>query len=58
MMDGGKIRDGATVMLAKLTTRPDVVRAGNLDEFMKELAEGFVTHCNDSTKLFYIGGAV
>ena len=57
LLDGGKIRDGSTIMLAKLITRPDVVRQGNLDEFMKELADGYVANREDPGKLSYITSA-
>lgn len=33
-VDPGKISDGAAVLLAKLITRPDVVRSGELDSFL------------------------
>jgi hypothetical protein len=57
LLDGGKIKDGATIMLAKLITRPDVVRQGNLDEFMKELADGYIENRENPTKLSYITSA-
>ena len=39
----GKLKDGAAVMLAKLLTRPDVVKSGETDMFLKEFASIFET---------------
>lgn len=36
-VDAGKIRDGAAVLLSKLTTRPDVVKSGELDSFLERV---------------------
>ena len=41
-VDAGKIRDGAAVLLSKLTTRPDVVRSGELDTFLEQMTQQFV----------------
>ena len=36
--NSGKIREGASVLLAKLLTRPDVVKSGETDLALNELA--------------------
>jgi hypothetical protein len=36
--NAGKLRDAAAIMLSKLVTRPDVVKAGDCDILLQELA--------------------
>jgi hypothetical protein len=47
----GKLRDAAAVMLSKLITRPDVVRAGETDLLLSELALTYAKDCNETGKL-------
>lgn len=39
--NSGKIREGAAILLAKLLTRPDVVKTGETDLALNELAIEF-----------------
>ena len=41
MQDSGKLREGSTIMIAKLITRPDVVKSGVTDEVFADLAAQF-----------------
>jgi len=52
----GKIREGTAVLLAKLLTRPDVVKAGETDLVLKFLAESYVQGKDDSTQMFFVSG--
>ena len=52
----GKLRDGSAILLSKLITRPDVVKSGETDRFLKSMAEDFVTVLDDSTKAFAAAG--
>jgi hypothetical protein len=47
----GKLKDAASVMLAKLVTRPDVVKTGETDAILKEFACQFDEMREDPTKL-------
>lgn len=51
MDNSGKVRDGASVMLGKLLTRPDVFKTGETDHIMKLLAEKYAENCNETGKL-------
>ena len=51
-VDPGKIRDGAAVLLAKLITRPDVVKSGELDTFLQRVTEKF-TEASDNARAIY-----
>jgi len=44
----GKLRDGAAVLLAKLITRPDVVKSGEADRFLKEMAANYEAVMDDA----------
>lgn len=52
----GKLRDAASVMLSKLITRPDVVKAGECDILLKEMAAQYAAECNDTTRLTECSG--
>ena len=52
----GKLRDGSAILLSKLITRPDVVKSGETDQFLKSMADDFVTVLDDSTKAFAAAG--
>ena len=41
MNNSGKLRDGSAVMLAKLITRPDVVKSGETNLLLSKLAEDY-----------------
>jgi hypothetical protein len=41
MTNSGKVRDGASVMLGKLLTRPDVVKSGETDQFLAQLTTDY-----------------
>lgn len=52
----GKIREGTAVLLAKLVTRPDVVKAGETDLILKFLAESYIKSKDDSSQMFFVSG--
>ena len=54
--DSGKIRDYSAVLLSKLLTRPDVIKQGYTDAFLKELAEQYQVAKEDSTQMFRTAG--
>ena len=56
MGDSGKLRDYNAVLLSKLLTRPDVIKQGETDAFLKELAQNFLDFKDDSDKMFHISG--
>ena len=45
----GKVREGTAVLLAKLLTRPDVIKAGETDLVLKSLADSYVQGRDDSS---------
>ena len=52
----GKVREGTAVLLAKLLTRPDVIKAGETDLVLKSLADSYVQGRDDSTQMFFVSG--
>lgn len=52
-VDPGKIRDGAAVLLAKLITRPDVVKSGELDSFLEKVTLKFI-ESSDNARAVYV----
>lgn len=56
MEDSGKIRDYRAVLLSKLLTRPDVIKSGETDAFLKQTAESFTMYKNDTQKLSLVTG--
>jgi len=56
MTNSGKVKDGASVMLGKLLTRPDVVRTGETDAILKGLAAEYLANCNETGKLVSCSG--
>lgn len=52
----GKIREGAAVLLAKLITRPDVVKTGETDLILNQLAVEYQTVINDAKQMFTASG--
>ena len=52
----GKIREGTAVLLAKLLTRPDVIKAGETDLVLSSLAESYIQGRDDSTQMFFVSG--
>lgn len=50
----GKIRDGTAVMLGNLMSRPDVVKSGETDTFLSQMAIEYDSICNDSKKIFNV----
>ena len=58
MSNSGKVRDGASVMLGKLLTRPDVVKTGETDCILNSLASDFVGSCNETGKLVNCSGII
>jgi len=56
MSNSGKVRDGASVMLGKLLTRPDVVKTGETDSILASLAAEYQVNCNETGKLVNCSG--
>lgn len=54
--NAGKLRDAASVMLSKLITRPDVVKAGECDLLLESLAVQYAADCNETAKLTSCSG--
>ena len=54
--NAGKVRDGSAVLLSKLTTRPDVVKSGELDIFLKAITEQFTQIQDDPKQIVATGG--
>lgn len=52
----GKLMEGAAVMLAKLVTRPDVVKSGETDLFLNQMAIEYTTHMNDYKEMIKVAG--
>jgi tubulin-specific chaperone D len=52
----GKVREGTAVLLAKLLTRPDVIKAGETDLVLKSLADSYVQGRDDSSQMFFVSG--
>ena len=48
----GKIREAAAVMLSKLATRPDVVKTGETDYLLNQLAVDYQAAKDDSRQMF------
>ena len=55
-MDAGKIRDGAAVLLSKLTTRPDVVKSGELDTFLEKVTLQYTATADDAAMIYTAQG--
>lgn len=54
--NSGKIREGTAVLLAKLLTRPDVVRQGETDAVLHFLAEEYTKSKDDGAQMFTVSG--
>ena len=55
-VDAGKIRDGAAVLLSKLTTRPDVVKSGELDAFLEQVTLKYTAAADDAAMIYAAQG--
>lgn len=51
MLDSGKLREGSTIMIAKLITRPDVVKSGVTDEVFASLTTEYEESLNKTGTL-------
>lgn len=40
--NSGKLRDYCAILLSKLLTRPDVIKMGETDRILKDLANSFI----------------
>ena len=58
MDNAGKIRDGSAVLLSKLITRPDVVKNGDLDTFLKLTTEEYAKVQDDPKQIVTVGGVL
>lgn len=56
LSNSGKIREATAVLLAKLLTRPDVVKAGETDSMLHFLAEEYIKIRDDGTQMFTVSG--
>lgn len=56
MTNSGKVRDGASVMLGKLLTRPDVVKSGETDQFLAQLTTEYQQSVNETGTLIKCSG--
>ena len=54
----GKLKEASTVMLAKLLTRPDVIKIGETDTLLQSYAEIFENGREDAANLMIISGIV
>ena len=52
----GKLRDGAAILLSKLITRPDVVKSGETDTFLKKMAADYAEGLDDAKRPFVAAG--
>ena len=58
MENSGPNRDAACLVMGKLLTRPDVVKMGYLDNFIKETNEKYVKNLEDTSKVFTLVGCM
>lgn len=56
--NSGKIREATAVLLAKLVTRPDVIKQGYTDEVLQMLASEYTRCKNDGTQMFLVSGVL
>jgi len=54
----GKNKDAASSVLAKLFTRPDVIKQGHLDAFIEKMKNQYTENLNDSTKILILSGTL
>jgi hypothetical protein len=54
--NSGKIREATAVLLAKLLTRPDIVKSGETNQFLHYLADGYSKAKDDGTQMFPVSG--
>ena len=53
-----KTRDGASIMLAKLITRPDVVKSGETSKFLEKLVSEFSEVKDDANNIYFVTGVM
>lgn len=56
MANSGKIREATAVLLAKLLTRPDVIKSGETDFFLNYLAVEYQQTKDDAAQMFLVSG--
>ena len=56
--NSGKIREATAVLLAKLLTRPDVVKQGETDLVLNFLSEEYTRSKDDGTQMFLVSGVL
>ena len=54
--NAGKLRDYSAILLSKLLTRPDVIKQGVTDDFLKELAKTYVEGKEDQSQIIKVTG--
>lgn len=52
----GKIRDVSAILLAKILTRPDVLKSGETEIFLGWLSVEFQSNLNDANQMFLLSG--
>jgi hypothetical protein len=58
IQDSGKLKEASTVMLAKLLTRPDVIKIGETDTLLKSYTELYEQGREDASNILVISGIV
>ena len=56
LSNSGKIREGTAVLLAKLLTRPDIVKAGETDAMLHYLCSEYQSVKDDGASMFSASG--
>ena len=54
--NSGKLRDYSAVLLSKLLTRPDVIKQGVTDEFLKEMVAQYVLCKEETGQIIKVSG--
>lgn len=54
----GKNKEVASQVIAKLVTRPDVIKLGYLDSFIEKMKAQYVENINDSSKIMLLTGTL
>lgn len=54
--NSGRLKEGSAVLIAKLITRPDVVKSGVTDEVLQQFVSDYVENCNKTGTMTEISG--
>lgn len=58
MKSTGVNREAASKVIAKILTRPDVIKEGHLDSFIEKMKDRYEENLNNSTKIFVLTGVL